>query len=64
MKRYAEDRSELYANSVRKDAWRAALLHEEMAEKSAARSRAAAMRWAIATGVVLGLVGSYFTHFA
>jgi hypothetical protein len=64
MKRYADDKSELYANSVRKDAWRAALLHEEMAEKSADRRRAAAKRWAIAVGVMLGLAGSYFTHFA
>lgn len=64
MKRYAEDRSELYANSARRDAWRAALLHEEEAEKSAERRRAARMRWVVAAGVVLGLVGSYFTHFA
>jgi hypothetical protein len=64
MKRYAEDRSDLYANSVRKDAWRAALLHEELAERSAARRRATTMRWVIAVGVAFGLVGSYFTHFA
>lgn len=64
MKRYAEDRTELYANSVRRDAWRAQLLHEELAEKSEARRRAALMSWVIAAGVVAGLVGSYFTHFA
>lgn len=64
MKRYAEDRTELYANSVRRDAWRAQLLHEELAEKSEQRRRAARMTWVVAAGVVLGLVGSYFTHFA
>jgi hypothetical protein len=64
MKRDTTDRSDLYANSIRRDAWRSELLHEELAEKSAARRRAGAMRWAIATGVVLGLAGSYFTHFA
>ncbi len=64
MKRDDTDRSELYANSPRRDAWRAQILHEEMAEKSADRRRAARMRWAIAAGVVLGAAGSYFTHFA
>jgi hypothetical protein len=64
MKRERPDVSDLYANSVRRDAWRSELLHEELAEKAAARRRAGAMRWAIATGVVLGLVGSYFTQFA
>ena len=64
MKRYAEDRSDLYANSARKDAWRAALLHEELAEQSSARRRAGAMRWVIAAGIAFGLVGSYLTHFA
>ena len=64
MKRYAEDRSDLYANSARRDAWRAVLLHEEEAEKSAARRRAVTMRWVIAVGVAFGLIGSYFTHFA
>jgi hypothetical protein len=64
MKRDATDRSDLYANSIRRDAWRAELLHDELAEKSAARRRAATMRWTIAAGVMLGLVGSYLTHFA
>ena len=64
MKRDATDRSALYADSPRRDAWRAQILHEELAEKSEERRRAARMRWVIAAGIVLGLAGSYFTHFA
>jgi hypothetical protein len=64
MKRDQTDRHELYANSIRRDAWRSELLHEELAEKSATRRRGVAMRWAVAAGIVFGLVGSYFTHFA
>ncbi|QGZ96379.1 hypothetical protein [Terricaulis silvestris] len=64
MKRDQTDRHALYANGVRRDAWRAELLHEELAEKAAARRASGRMRWAIAAGFVLGLVGSYFTHLA
>jgi hypothetical protein len=64
MKPERTDVSELYANSIRRDAWRSELLHEELAEQSASRRRAAVMRWTIAAGIVLGLAGSYFTHFA
>jgi hypothetical protein len=58
MKRERPDLSDLYANSVRRDAWRAQLLHEELAEQSAKRRAAAAMRWAIAAGFVVGALGS------
>jgi hypothetical protein len=63
MKRERADVSEVYARSIRRDGWRAELLHEELAEKSAARRGAMAMRWAIAAGVVIGAAGSYLTHF-
>jgi hypothetical protein len=62
MKRDRPDLSDLYANNVRRDAWRAQLLHEEMAEKSAKRRAAAAMRWAIVAGIVLGVAGSVAMH--
>lgn len=58
MKSERPDLSDLYANSVRRDAWRAQLLHEEMAEKSATRRKAAAMRLAIGAGFVIGAIGS------
>jgi hypothetical protein len=63
MKRDRSNVSELYANSIRRDAWRAELLHEELAEKSAARRRAVTMRWTIAAGIAIGAIGSYVTHF-
>jgi hypothetical protein len=58
------DHRDAYSNSIRRDAWHGDLLHAELAERSAERRRAVAMRCAIAAGVVIGLVGSYFTHFA
>lgn len=57
--RRGPDISEPYANSVRRDAWRAQLLHEQLAEQSAKRRAAAAMRWAVWFGVTLGLLGSF-----
>jgi hypothetical protein len=52
------DLSDTYAGSVRRDAWRAQLLHEEEAQKSAQRRRTAGMGWAIAAGIAIGLLGS------
>jgi hypothetical protein len=63
MKPDRPDLSGLYANSIRRDAWRAQLLHEELAEQSAKRRAAAAMRWAVMTGFVLGAIGSAVVHF-
>jgi hypothetical protein len=47
------------AQSVRRDGWRIQLFHEEIAEESAARRRAAAMRSAVMLGVALGILGSF-----
>jgi hypothetical protein len=44
--------------SVRRDAWRAQLLMDELAEKSAARRSAAKMRTAVVIGVIIGAFGS------
>lgn len=44
--------------SVRRDAWRIQLFHEQIAEESAARERQKAMRHAVMFGVALGLIGS------
>ncbi len=53
------DISDLYANSVRRDAWRAQLLHEQLAEQSAKRRATEAMRRAVWLGVALGVFGSF-----
>jgi len=57
------DLSDIYANSVRRDSWRAQLFHEELAEKSVKRRAAAAMRWAIAAGFAIGAIGSAAIYF-
>ncbi|HYD88190.1 MAG TPA: hypothetical protein VEA80_11985 [Vitreimonas sp.] len=44
--------------SVRRDAWRAQLLQEQVAEEMAQRRHAAAMRAAVTAGVLFGLIGS------
>jgi hypothetical protein len=44
--------------SVRRDAWRIQLFHEQIAEEAAARQRAQAMRAAVAVGIVLGVAVS------
>ena len=44
--------------SVRRDAWRIELFHEQIAEEAAARRRAEAMRTAVMVGIVLGVVAS------
>ena len=43
---------------VRRDGWRIALLHEQIAEESAARRAAEMMRYAMWAGVALGVLGS------
>jgi hypothetical protein len=45
-------------DSLRRDAWRTALFHQQVAEDEAASRRATAMRRAIAIGVALGVIGS------
>ncbi len=45
--------------SVRRDAWRIQLFHEQIAEDAAARRRAKAMRHAVWFGVALGILGSF-----
>jgi hypothetical protein len=44
--------------SVRRDAWRIQLFHEQIAEEAAASRRAKAMRHAVMFGVALGILGS------
>ena len=44
--------------SVRRDAWRIALFHEQIAEESAARRATEKMRYAMWAGVALGVLGS------
>lgn len=44
--------------SLRHDAWRIQLLHETVAQEAAERRRAAAMRGAVAVGLVIGVLGS------
>jgi predicted lipid-binding transport protein (Tim44 family) len=53
---------DLYANSPRRDAWRAQLLHDQVREEMAKRRNAAAMRGAIAAGVIIGVFGSFATY--
>jgi hypothetical protein len=53
---------DLYQTSARRDAWRAQLLHEQVAEEMAARRNAASMRVAVAIGVALGLLGSFWVY--
>jgi hypothetical protein len=53
---------DLYQNSPRRDAWRAQLLHEQVAEEMAQRRNAASMRAAVATGVMLGVLGSVWVY--
>ena len=48
-----------YANSPRRDAWRAQLLHDQVREEMAKRRKAAAMRGAVAAGIVIGVLGSF-----
>jgi hypothetical protein len=55
---------DLYQNSARRDAWRAQLLHEQVAEEMAERRNAAAMRAEVAMGVLLGVLGSVCVHLA
>jgi hypothetical protein len=51
------------SQSVRRDAWRIELFHEQIAEESAARRRAKAMRHAVWFGVALGVLGSIAVYF-
>jgi hypothetical protein len=44
--------------SVRRDAWRIQLFHEQIAEEAAARRAAQTMRRAMWAGVALGVLGS------
>jgi hypothetical protein len=44
--------------SVRRDAWRIQLFHEQISEEAAARRHARAVRGAVAVGIVLGVVAS------
>ena len=44
--------------SMRRDAWRIALFHEQIAEEAAARRAAEKMRYAMWAGVALGVLGS------
>lgn len=53
---------DLYQNSARRDAWRAQLLHEQVAEEMAQRRNAASMRVAVAMGVALGVLGSAWVY--
>ncbi len=46
-------------HSVRRDAWRIQLFHEQIAEEAATRRRAKAMRHAVMFGVALGVLGSF-----
>jgi hypothetical protein len=45
--------------SVRRDAWRIQLFHEQIADEAAARRRAQKMRHAVMFGVALGILGSF-----
>jgi Pyruvate/2-oxoacid:ferredoxin oxidoreductase gamma subunit len=62
MKRGRPDLSDFYANSIRRDAWRAQLLHEQVAEEAAARRRAQAMRNAVMFGFALGVAGCFMAY--
>ncbi|MEQ1493406.1 MAG: hypothetical protein ABL871_02800 [Terricaulis sp.] len=50
---------DLYANSPRRDAWRAQLLHDQVREEMAKRRNAMAMRGAVAAGIAIGVFGSF-----
>jgi len=54
--------NDLYANSPRRDAWRAQLLHDQVREEMAMKRKASALRGAIAAGVALGVFGSFAIH--
>ncbi len=56
--------SDLYQNNARRDAWRAQFLHDQVAEEMAARRGASSMRAAVAMGVLLGVLGSFWIHIA
>jgi hypothetical protein len=43
--------------SVRRDAWRIQLFHDQVAEESKLRHRAGAMRMAVLVGLAVGLFG-------
>ena len=53
---------DLYANSPRRDAWRAQLLHDQVREEMAKRRKSAAMRGAVAAGIIIGVFGSFATY--
>lgn len=46
--------------SIRRDAWRAHLLQEQVAEEMAQRRHAVALRLAVFAGVAIGVIGSLF----
>lgn len=50
---------DLYANSPRRDAWRARLLHDQVREEMTQRRKAVAMRGAVAAGIAIGVFGSF-----
>lgn len=50
---------DLYANSPRRDAWRAQLLHDQVREEMTKRRNAVAMRGAVAAGIAIGVFGSF-----
>lgn len=58
MRRDRPDLSALYGGGIRREAWRAQLLREEIAAAAAQQRTAAAMRLAILVGVVIGVLGS------
>lgn len=50
---------DLYANSPRRDAWCALLLHDQVREEMTKRRKAVAMRGAVAAGIAIGVFGSF-----
>ena len=54
----ARDPSSRETLSARRDTWREQLFFDDLAQRSAARRRAAGMRWAVLAGVLLGIFGS------
>lgn len=52
------DTRSTYAQSPRRDAWRAQLLHDQVSEEMAKRRHAAALSRAVVTGIIIGALGS------
>jgi hypothetical protein len=52
----------LRQNNIRPDAWRAQLLQEQVREEMGKRRKAAAMRAAVAAGIVVGVFGSVIAN--